>query len=209
MKILLNVLPEEELKKYEKRYECVGVEKNITVDEAGFKECFKRHQELSRTASSGQFKGGLGGNGEIETKYHTATHLLNAALKKVIGPTVHQKGSNITSERMRFDFSCDHKLTDEEKRKVEELVNQWIKDSIDVTVQEMKKKEAIRRFKERNCIDAHYCAALSALATCYYNWGQSGKAKTIFEEAMRIVENTVGRNSQYERPYVPAKTGIN
>ncbi len=60
-------------------------------------------------------------------------------------------------------------------------------------------REAIRRFKERNCIDAHYCAALSALATCYYNWGQSGKAKTIFEEAMRIVENTVGRNSQYER----------
>ncbi len=95
-------------------------EKNITVDLEGFKEKFKEHQEKSRTASQGKFKGGLSGNSEIETKYHTATHLLNAALKVVVGPDVHQKGSNITAERMRFDFSCDHKLTDAEKTKAEE-----------------------------------------------------------------------------------------
>ena len=116
----------------------------IKVDVEGFKEKFKAHQELSRTASAGKFKGGLAGNSEIETKYHTATHLLNAALKLVVGPDVHQKGSNITDERMRFDFSCDHKLTDEEKTKVEDLVNEWIKEGIDVTVEEMPKGEAIK-----------------------------------------------------------------
>ena len=116
----------------------------IKVDVEGFKEKFKAHQELSRTASAGKFKGGLAGNSEIETKYHTATHLLNAALKLVVGPDVHQKGSNITDERMRFDFSCDHKLTDEEKTKVEDLVNEWIKEGIDVTVEEMSKDEAIK-----------------------------------------------------------------
>ena len=119
-------------------------EKGIKVDTLGFKEKFKEHQEKSRTASQGKFKGGLAGNSEIETKYHTATHLLNAALKKVIGPDVHQKGSNITSERMRFDFSCDHKLTDEEKIKAEKLVNEWINQGIDVICTEMSKEEAIK-----------------------------------------------------------------
>ena len=118
-------------------------ERNISVDIEGFNAKFKEHQELSRTASAGKFKGGLAGNGEIEIKYHTATHLLNAALKVVVGPDVHQKGSNITSERMRFDFSCDHKLTDDEKVKTEELVNEWIKAGLDVTVEEMNKEEAI------------------------------------------------------------------
>lgn len=115
----------------------------IKVDTLGFKERFKKHQELSRTASAGKFKGGLAGNSEIETKYHTATHLLNAALKLVVDKNVHQKGSNITDERMRFDFSCDHKLTDEEKQKTEDLVNEWIKEGLDVTVKEMSKSEAI------------------------------------------------------------------
>ena len=119
-------------------------EKNIKVDEKGFEEKFKAHQELSRSSSAGQFKGGLGGNGEIETKYHTATHLLNAALKVVLGPDVHQRGSNITAERMRFDFNCDHKLGDEEKEKIENLVNTWIKESIPVTSEEMNKDEAIK-----------------------------------------------------------------
>ena len=119
-------------------------EKNIKVDEKGFEEKFKAHQELSRSSSAGQFKGGLGGNGEIETKYHTATHLLNAALKVVLGPDVHQRGSNITAERMRFDFNCDHKLSDEEKEKIENLVNTWIKESIPVTSEEMNKDEAIK-----------------------------------------------------------------
>lgn len=118
-------------------------ERNLKVDEVGFQEKFKKHQELSRTASQGKFKGGLAGNGEIETKYHTATHLLNAALKVVVGSDVHQKGSNITSERMRFDFSCDHKLSEEEKQKTEELVNSWIKEGLPVTVNEMSKEDAI------------------------------------------------------------------
>ena len=119
-------------------------ERNINVDEEGFKEKFKAHQELSRTASAGQFKGGLSGNNEIETKYHTATHLLNAALKVVVNKDVHQKGSNITDERMRFDFSCDHKLSDEEKQKIEDLVNEWIKEGLPVTVEEMSKEDAIK-----------------------------------------------------------------
>ncbi len=116
----------------------------ISVDVNGFNEKFKAHQELSRTASAGKFKGGLAGNSEIETKYHTATHLLNAALKQVVGPDVHQKGSNITDERMRFDFSCDHKLTDEEKKAAEDLVNKWISEGLDVRVDEMNKEEAIK-----------------------------------------------------------------
>lgn len=116
----------------------------INVDVKGFQEKFKAHQELSRTASAGKFKGGLAGNSEIETKYHTATHLLNAALKVVVGLDVHQKGSNITDERMRFDFSCDHKLSDEEKQKTEDLVNLWISEGLDVRAQEMKKEDAIK-----------------------------------------------------------------
>ena len=118
-------------------------EKGLKVDEAGFMEKYKEHQEKSRTASAGKFKGGLAGDGEIEMKYHTCTHLLNAALKVVVDENVHQKGSNITAERMRFDFSCDHKLTDEEKKAAEDLVNQWISEGLDVTVTEMSKEEAI------------------------------------------------------------------
>lgn len=130
-------------------------ELNISVDVEGFKEKFKEHQEKSRTASVGKFKGGLAGNGEVETKYHTATHLLNAALKVVVGPDCHQKGSNITSERMRFDFSCDHKLTDDEKNRTEELVNKWINDGIDVTVKEMSKEDAIKSGAECMFIDKY------------------------------------------------------
>ena len=115
----------------------------INVDEEGYKECFKAHQELSRAGSTNKFKGGLAGNSEIETRYHTATHLLNAALKKVIGEDTHQRGSNITVERMRFDFNCDHKLTDEEKKQAEDLVNEWIKEDLPVTVESMSKSEAI------------------------------------------------------------------
>ena len=122
----------------------LALEKGIKVDIDGFKEKFKAHQELSRAGSQEKFKGGLAGNGEEETKYHTATHLLNAALKIVVDENVHQKGSNITAERMRFDFSCDHKLTDEEKKKAEDLVNEWIKAGLDVTVTEMSKEEAIK-----------------------------------------------------------------
>ena len=119
-------------------------EKGINVDTEGFKEKFKAHQELSRTASAGKFKGGLAGNSDIETKYHTATHLLNAALKVVVNKDVHQRGSNITDERMRFDFSCDHKLSPEEIKAAEDLVNSYIKAGLDVKVESMPKDEAIK-----------------------------------------------------------------
>ena len=119
-------------------------EMGIEVDVDGFKEKFKAHQELSRAGAKEKFKGGLASTGEVETQYHTATHLLNAALKVVVGPQVHQKGSNITHERMRFDFSCDHKLTDEEKQKAQDLVNEWIDKGYDVTKEEMKKEDAIK-----------------------------------------------------------------
>lgn len=119
-------------------------EKGLKVDTDGFYQKFKEHQELSRSSSGLKFKGGLAGNSEIETKYHTATHLLNAALKVIVSKDIHQKGSNITSERMRFDFNCDHKLTDEEKNNVENLVNKWINAGLDVTVEEMSKEEALK-----------------------------------------------------------------
>ena len=119
-------------------------EQNIEVDVDGFYEKFKAHQELSRKSSSGKFKGGLSNNSEIETKYHTATHLLNAALKLVVNKDVHQKGSNITEERMRFDFSCDHKLSDEEIKKAEDIVNTWINEGLDVICAQMNKEDAIK-----------------------------------------------------------------
>ena len=130
-------------------------ERNIKVDEEGFQENFHAHQEKSRTASAGKFKGGLAGDGIMETKYHTATHLLNAALKAVLGPETHQRGSNITSERMRFDFNCDHKLTEEEKEKVESLVNQWIKEDLAVTKTEMSKTEALELGAEAMFIEKY------------------------------------------------------
>ena len=119
-------------------------EQNLNVDIDGFNKKFKAHQELSRTASKGKFKGGLAGDSVIETKYHTATHLLNAALKVVIGPDTHQRGSNITESRLRFDFNCDHKLTDDEKKQVEDLVNKWISEDLKVTKETMNKEEAIK-----------------------------------------------------------------
>ena len=119
-------------------------ENGYDIDEKEFEELFKKHQEKSRLGAEQKFKGGLAEQTEETIKYHTATHLLNAALKQVIGKDAHQRGSNITVDRMRFDFNCDHKLTDEEKKKVEDLVNKWIKEEIPVTKQEMKKEEAIK-----------------------------------------------------------------
>ena len=119
-------------------------ERGLKVDTKGFEEKFAEHQAKSREGANGKFKGGLASTGEMETKYHTATHLLNAALKQVLGPHVHQKGSNITAERMRFDFSHDAKMTDEEKQKVEDLVNEYIKMAIPVERLEMKKEDALK-----------------------------------------------------------------
>ena len=130
-------------------------EKGLTVDIDGFQRKFEEHQEKSRAGSEQKFKGGLASTGEMETKYHTATHLLNAALKKVLGQHVHQKGSNITVERMRFDFSHDAKMTDEQKQQVEELVNKYIQMGIPVERLEMNKQEAIDMGAEAMFIDKY------------------------------------------------------
>ncbi len=122
----------------------LAMEEGLKVDMSDYKRLFKEHQEKSRQGMDQKFKGGLASTGEMETKYHTATHLLNAALKVVLGDHVHQKGSNITAERMRFDFSHGAKMTDEEKQKVEELVNNYIKMNILVEKLEMSKDEAIK-----------------------------------------------------------------
>ncbi len=123
----------------------------LTVDREGFEEANRKHQELSRTTSAGAFKAGLQDNSEVVTRMHTATHLLHAALHQVLGPTALQKGSNITAERLRFDFTWPQPMTAEEKAKVEELVNKWIQDGIDVTkkmttVEEAKKEGAMALF---------------------------------------------------------------
>lgn len=130
-------------------------EKGIEVDTKGFMEKFEEHKAKSRQGAEQKFKGGLASSGETEAKYHTATHLLNAALKKVVNENIHQKGSNITAERMRFDFNCDHKLTDEEKSKVEVLVNEWIQSGLDVTIQQMSKADAISSGAEASFIERY------------------------------------------------------
>jgi alanyl-tRNA synthetase len=117
-------------------------EKGVKVDEKGFKEKMKKHQELSRTASAGKFKSGLADTSEETKKLHTAAHLLLAALRKVLGEHVVQKGSNITAERLRLDFSHSEKLTDEQKKKVEDLVNEVIKEDLPVVCKEMDLEEA-------------------------------------------------------------------
>jgi alanyl-tRNA synthetase len=118
-------------------------EKKMTVDEEEFKKRFSEHQALSRVGAEQKFKGGLASTGVVETRYHTTTHLLNAALKIVLGPDVGQKGSNITAERLRFDFSHPSKMTDEEKKKVENLVNGWVAEALPVGFIELPKQEAL------------------------------------------------------------------
>jgi alanyl-tRNA synthetase len=117
-------------------------EKGQGVDEQKFYEELKQHQELSRTSSVGMFKGGLSDAGQETKKLHTATHLLRQALENVLGVEIVQKGSNITAERLRFDFSFPRKITDEEKKKVEDLVNQKISENLSVKKIVMKKDEA-------------------------------------------------------------------
>ncbi len=117
-------------------------EKGVVLDETKFREEFKKHQELSRAGAEQKFKGGMGGTGEIEIRYHTATHLLHQALRDVLGNTVAQKGSNITAERLRFDFAFDRKMTDEEKKQVEDVVNEKIQLALPMQKVVMKRGEA-------------------------------------------------------------------
>jgi len=122
-------------------------EKGLEVDIKGFEEEMKKHQELSRAGAEQKFKGGLADTSEISTKYHTATHLLLAALNKVLGQGIYQRGSNITAERLRFDFNWPEKLTAEQIKAVEELVNEKIKADLQVVMTEMPKDIALKEVK--------------------------------------------------------------
>ena len=117
-------------------------ENSLTVDVNSFESAFKAHQDLSRAGAEQKFKGGLADTGEMSTKYHTATHLLHAALRKVLGTHVEQRGSNITAERLRFDFSHPEKLTEEQKKQVEDLINYAIGHDYHVSFAEMSVAEA-------------------------------------------------------------------
>ncbi len=120
------------------------VEKNRKpVDINEFNEAEKSHRNLSRTASAGLFRGGLADTSEQSTKYHTATHLLLSALRKVLGTHVYQKGSNITPERLRLDFPNEEKLTDEQIKEVEHIVNEQIRLKLPITFEEMDKQDAL------------------------------------------------------------------
>ncbi len=129
-------------------------QKGQKIDKRQFEEEFTKHRELSRTASAGMFKGGLAGHSDIEIKYHTATHLLHQALRDVLGPEVFQKGSNINTERLRFDFSFDRKMTEEEIRQTEDLINQKIKQDLKVdrkivSLEQARELRAIGLFDEK------------------------------------------------------------
>lgn len=118
-------------------------ERGQKVDKSVFEEEFDKHKELSRTASGGKFKGGLADNSEEVTKLHTTTHLLHKALRMVLGEDVSQKGSNITAERLRFDFSYAKKLTEKETKSVEEIINEQIEKDLPVKFEVMKYEDAI------------------------------------------------------------------
>lgn len=130
-------------------------EQGLNVDQNGFNDEFLVHQEKSKAIGKGMFKSGLSENSDITTKYHTATHLLNAALKLVLGNDCHQMGSNITEERLRFDFNCDHKLTEDEIKKIEDLVNGFIAADLPVTKQEMTKQKAVEIGAEHQFLDRY------------------------------------------------------
>lgn len=117
-------------------------EKGIEIDRGAFDSQMKAHQDASRAGAEQKFKGGLANSSEQTTKLHTAHHLLLAALQEVVSPDIHQKGSNITDERLRIDFNFDRKLTAEELQKVEELVNEKIREDLTVTRREMPREEA-------------------------------------------------------------------
>ncbi len=121
----------------------IAEEKNIKIDLEEYNQEFKKHQDLSRTLSSGLFKSGLADNSEQTKKLHTATHLLNEALRKILSQNIKQKGSNINSERLRFDFNFTRKLTEDEIKKIEDLINEKIKEALPITREEIPLQDAI------------------------------------------------------------------
>ena len=129
-------------------------QKGKQIDRQDFDQEFKQHQQLSRTAAQGMFKGGLADHSEAVTKLHTATHLLHQALRQILGDHVHQQGSNITAQRLRFDFSYSKPLTPEEVKQVEDLINQKITANLPVhkTIEDKDKalkSGALAFFKEK------------------------------------------------------------
>lgn len=175
-------------------------QKGQQIDKEQFKKEFEKHRELSRTASVGIFKGGLADHSELIVKYHTATHLLHQALRDVLGPQVFQQGSNITAKRLRFDFSFDRKMTDEEIKQAEDLINQKIKEDLKVdhkivSLDEAKKMNAIGLFDEKYSdkvsiygIGPDYNGDYYSLEFCggphVENTGVIGKIKITKEEAV-------------------------
>ncbi len=174
-------------------------ERGLIVDELAFEADMKKHRELSRLGAEQKFKGGLADTSEMSVKYHTATHLLQQALKEVLGDTAIQKGSNITPERLRFDFAHHQKLTEEEKKRVENIVNQKIEANLLVQGQIMSKTEAEKTgahhfFAEKygDMVSVYYIG--DSLATAWSkefcggphveNTGQLGHFKIIKEEAV-------------------------
>lgn len=132
----------------------LAVEKNLTVDDDGFNKEFEKHKELSRTAQQQNFKGGLADHSEETTKLHTATHLLHTALRKILGDHVQQKGSNITVERLRFDFTHNDKIEDHVLKQIEDMVNEQIKKDLPIkmeimTLEEAKNKGALAFFSDK------------------------------------------------------------
>ena len=141
------------------------------VNREEFASEFKKHQDLSRTASAGEFKGGLADHSDIVVRYHTATHLLHKALKMVLGDDVAQRGSNITAERTRFDFSYPQKMTDEQKKEVEDLVNKWIGQDLDMK-QEMMPLEKARELGAIGLFGEKYADIVSVYTASDKNTGE-------------------------------------
>ncbi|MBW2971541.1 alanine--tRNA ligase [Candidatus Woesearchaeota archaeon] len=146
----------------------LAAEKNLTVDRKGFDKEYRKHQELSRIGAEQKFKGGLSEASEITIKLHTATHLLNEALRKVVSPDIHQKGSNITPERLRFDFNFDRKLTNDEVKKVEDEVNRVIKEAMPIVKEDMSPEEAIKKGAQAE-FGARYPAKVSVYSVGKYS----------------------------------------
>jgi len=145
-------------------------EKRIKINRENFDKKMTEHQKLSQTASVGMFKGGLANHNEKTIKLHTAHHLLLAGLQAVVDKNIKQKGSNITEERLRMDFLCDHKLTDEEKKKVEDFVNEKIKDKLDVVRREMPLSEA-----EKIGAEMEFGAKYPDVVSVYFIEDQNGE----------------------------------
>jgi len=141
----------------------LAAEKGITIDRAKFDTEMKVHQELSRSGSEQKFKGGLGGTSDKIVRSHTAHHLLLAALRKVLGEHVHQRGSNITDERIRIDFAHDAKMTDEQKSEVEKLVNEWIKEN-----KPMQRVEMLRADAEQIGAEMEFGVKYPDMVSVYY-----------------------------------------